>query len=94
LEGIFHPSSHEVQREQTLAEGRIVHPRRLVCRLAAVAVLVVPAVAHAQARPYDIVIVNGRVIDPESGLDAVRSVGIRAGKIAADTMSGLTVIPS
>ena len=32
---------------------------------------------------YDVVIVNGRVMDPESGLDAVRNVGLRAGKIAA-----------
>ena len=32
---------------------------------------------------YDLVIQNGRVIDPESGLDAVRSLGIRDGKIAA-----------
>src|ERR1700682_1206842 len=31
---------------------------------------------------YDLVIVNGRVMDPESGLDAVRNVGIRSGKIA------------
>ena len=39
------------------------------------------------ARPpsagYDIVIANGRVMDPESGLDAVRHVGIRAGKVDA-----------
>jgi N-acyl-D-aspartate/D-glutamate deacylase len=33
--------------------------------------------------PFDLVIANGRVVDPESGLDAVRDVGIRAGKIAA-----------
>jgi N-acyl-D-aspartate/D-glutamate deacylase len=39
--------------------------------------------AYAQARAYDIVIQNGRVIDPESGLDAVRSVGIRGATIAA-----------
>ena len=32
---------------------------------------------------YDVAINNGRLIDPESRLDAVRSVGIRAGKIAA-----------
>ena len=32
---------------------------------------------------YDLVIANGRVIDPESGLDAVRHVGIRGGSIAA-----------
>ncbi len=45
--------------------------------------------AHAQSAPYDIVIRNGRVIDPESGLDAVRSVGIRGGKIAAVSQSAL-----
>ena len=32
---------------------------------------------------YDIAILNGRLMDPESGLDAVRNVGIRSGKIAA-----------
>src|SRR5256886_16776715 len=32
---------------------------------------------------YDVVIANGRVMDPESGLDAIRNVGIRSGKIAA-----------
>jgi len=32
---------------------------------------------------FDTVIGNGRVMDPESELDAVRSVGIRGGKIAA-----------
>ncbi len=34
------------------------------------------------AETYDVVIANGRVMDPESGLDAVRNVGIRGGKIA------------
>src|ERR1700737_4813863 len=37
---------------------------------------------HAQGN-YDVVITNGRVMDPESGLDAVRNVGILAGKIRA-----------
>jgi N-acyl-D-aspartate/D-glutamate deacylase len=35
------------------------------------------------AEIYDLVIANGRVMDPESRLDATRYVGIRAGKIAA-----------
>jgi N-acyl-D-aspartate/D-glutamate deacylase len=38
---------------------------------------------------YDLVIANGRVIDPESGLDAIRSVGIRGGKISAISSSHL-----
>jgi len=45
-------------------------------------VMLAPCV-YAQGAPFDIVIRNGRVIDPASGLDAVRSVGIRGGKIAA-----------
>ena len=32
---------------------------------------------------YDLVISNGRVIDPESGLDAVRNVGITGGAVKA-----------
>jgi N-acyl-D-aspartate/D-glutamate deacylase len=38
---------------------------------------------------YDLVIANGRVMNPESGLDAVRNVGIRGGKIAAISTSSL-----
>src|SRR5208282_517742 len=39
--------------------------------------------------PLDLVILGGRVMDPESGLDAVRNVGIRNGKIVAVTESPL-----
>ncbi len=35
------------------------------------------------AQPFDLVLQGGRVMDPESGLDAIRNVGIRQGKIAA-----------
>ena len=38
---------------------------------------------------YDLVITGGRVIDPASGLDAVRNVGIRDGSIAAVTADPL-----
>jgi dihydroorotase len=41
------------------------------------------------AQPYALVIANGRVMDPESGLDAVRNVGVRDGKIAAVSASPL-----
>jgi N-acyl-D-aspartate/D-glutamate deacylase len=47
------------------------------------AVLCVSAPARAQQAQYDLVIANGRVIDPESGLDATRFVGIRNGKVEA-----------
>jgi len=42
------------------------------------------------AEAFDTVIANGHVMDPESGLDAVRNVGIRNGKIAAVTERPLT----
>src|SRR3954462_3140734 len=32
--------------------------------------------------PYDQVLLGGRVMDPETGLDAVRNIGIRGGEIA------------
>jgi N-acyl-D-aspartate/D-glutamate deacylase len=41
------------------------------------------AALAAAAQPFDLVIANGRVMDPESGQDAVRHVGIRGGKVEA-----------
>ena len=43
------------------------------------------------AQQYDLVIEGGRVVDPETGLDGVRNVGIRDGKIvrvSAEALSG------
>ena len=45
--------------------------------------------ACAQPGQYDIVIQGGRVIDPETGLDAVRNVGITGDRIAAITDQAL-----
>jgi N-acyl-D-aspartate/D-glutamate deacylase len=45
--------------------------------------MVLPALAAQSATPYDVVIASGRVMDPESGLDAVRHIGINNGRIAA-----------
>src|SRR5712664_1314824 len=50
--------------------------------LAATMALTPGSSASNGAEAYDLVIANGRVMDPESGLDAVRNVGIRGGKIA------------
>lgn len=47
------------------------------------------------AQSYDVVIEGGRVLDPETGLDAVRNVGISDGRIAmisADALTGKRVI--
>ncbi len=48
-----------------------------------VCVLGLLACGAAAAQEFDTVIRNGRVMDPESGLDAVRQVGISRGKILA-----------
>ncbi len=45
--------------------------------------------APAQGETFDVVIANGRVMDPESRLDAVRSVGISGGKIRAISSGAL-----
>lgn len=41
-------------------------------------------------KDYDVVILNGRVIDPDSGLDAVRNVGISRSTIAVVTEKSIT----
>src|SRR5213076_3097688 len=43
----------------------------------------------AQDQPYDVVIANGRAMDPESGLDAARNIGISCGKIRAISSGSL-----
>jgi len=44
----------------------------------------------AAAQQYDLVLEGGRVMDPETGLDAVRNVGIRDGKIARISSEALS----
>jgi len=47
------------------------------------------------AQQYDLVLEGGRVMDPETGLDAVRNVGIREGKIvrvSSEALSGRRVV--
>src|SRR6202030_4376333 len=51
--------------------------------------------AIAAGQQYDLVIEGGRVIDPETGVDAVRNIGIRDGRIArisSEILSGRRVI--
>src|SRR3954469_21636359 len=59
------------------------------------AVVLSPLLALSQS--YDVVIQGGRVLDPETGLDAVRNVGIIQGKIrkiSAETLEGKRMIPA
>ena len=54
-----------------------------------------PAALAQTPEAYDLVILDGRVIDPETGLDAVRNVGLRGDEIAritTDPLEGEQVI--
>jgi dihydroorotase len=46
--------------------------------------------SFAPAQTFDVVIIGGRVMDPETGLDAIRHVGIQDGKIAAVSEQPIT----
>jgi N-acyl-D-aspartate/D-glutamate deacylase len=48
-------------------------------------VALAPRGPGTHSEPFDLVLAGGRVLDPETGLDATRNVGIREGRIAAVT---------
>ena len=68
-------------RRRTACCRRPRHPRRLSATFATAA-LAAATTAAACSSPHDLVILGGRVIDPETGLDAPRHVGIRDGGVA------------
>src|SRR5262249_13906780 len=61
----------------------------LICSLTALVGLKSNAVTTA-AKDFDVVILNGRVIDPESKLDAVRNIGVTSGRIETVSSTALT----
>src|SRR5713101_6337078 len=66
----------------------------LSCVLLAL-VCTLPVEPSAAPPEYDIVLLNGRVIDPESNLDAIRNIGISNGTIQAiseKSMRGRTTV--
>ena len=76
-------STHNLRR------GAHTKRRQVLC----LAAILSPLLALSQS--YDLVIQGGRVLDPETGLDAVRNVGITQGKIkkiSAETLDGKRVI--
>jgi N-acyl-D-aspartate/D-glutamate deacylase len=69
--------------------------RHLFLMLGLLAVAPTLVAAQQAVQQYDVVLEGGRVLDPETGLDAVRNVGIRDGKIvsiSATPLSGRWVI--
>lgn len=71
--------------------------RRKLLAIGAISAAATPLMAVAQTTsvaqnepgPYDLVISGGRVIDPETGLDGVRNLGIKGNRIAAISESAL-----
>lgn len=59
----------------------------LLCSLMLFVFSMAPALAEDQ---FDLVLLNGRVMDPETQFDAVRNVGITNGRIQAITKEALT----
>lgn len=64
-------------------------------KFAAVVLLVLSLVHCSKPTHYDLVIANGRVMDPESGLDAIRNIGIQGetiAEISEQELSGAEVL--
>src|SRR5205823_4467993 len=70
-----------------MTSHRLVVSPYLVVLLCLVAL--VPRARTRQTEQLDLVLAGGRVLDPETGLDATRNVGIREGRIAAVTVEPL-----
>jgi len=61
----------------------IIRSATLICALCALSGLAV-------AQDYDLVILDGRVMDPETGYDAIANVGVKDGTIAVITGDKIT----
>ena len=61
----------------------------LLRSFAFVSLVLAPSIASMAQEPFDLVIAGGRVIDPESGLDAIRHVGVRGDRIAEVSVAPL-----
>ena len=97
---------HHVRRLRALPDlggrlARVALPdlgrrRARVALLVCAAGLALPTDVAAQAGgPFDVVILGGRVVDPETGFDGTANVGVRDGRIAAvttDAIDGARVI--
>lgn len=78
-----------------MKQGSSIFPRRALIAppwpaLSAVFLICLAMALPAAAQTYDIVLQNGRVMDPESSLDAIRNVGISEGRIARISAEPLT----
>jgi N-acyl-D-aspartate/D-glutamate deacylase len=70
-----------------MRRGFFLRPGGIAIFLAAVVAL--GSAADRTSVVYDVAILHGRVMDPETGLDAVRNVGINGGKIRVITAAAI-----
>lgn len=69
--------------------------RKLIFSVALVLSIILVSSTIVAAQQYDLVLEGGRVMDPETKLDAVRNIGVRDGKIArisTDRLTGKRVV--
>ncbi|MFA0438976.1 amidohydrolase family protein [Vibrio sp. 10N.286.49.B1] len=92
-------------RNESMLDTELDHNKRRTLKTLAVGAAAIPfaSVVYADGNqlveqpqllpneqgPFDLVIENGRVLDPETGLDAVRSIGVKGHRIAAISKSKL-----
>ena len=79
----------------TTVIGSLMTGMLVCCLLIAFSIASSFAIISGAKETYDVVVLNGRVMDPESRLDAVRNIGISRGSIKIITknqLNGRTVI--
>ena len=64
-------------------KATVMTNRLLFASLFSVGLMAMPQATPSTSQIHDLVIAGGRVIDPESGLDGVRHIGIQADRIVA-----------
>src|SRR5687767_3939945 len=73
----------------SISRAGVARGRSAVC-IAVFATIVAVAQLQSTQQAYDLVLAGGRVMDPATGLDEVRNVGIRGGEIVALQRTPLT----
>ena len=83
LNDAFSHSRERVKVRSTISYERFRFTLITLCIFGTLA----SAPAQAAEQPVDLLISNGRVIDPETGLDAIRDVAVSGGRIVAITQT-------
>jgi N-acyl-D-glutamate deacylase len=81
-------ANHEITKKENDRRNKMKKLNITLIGLLSIGLMVITA-SFLYAQDYDLVILNGRVMDPESGMDAVRNVGVKDGKIAIVTKKSI-----